>query len=67
MQGSFYRPERPGMGVASVGAGAVSVEAPMAWMAEAVWAWSAGAVVTLVARWRRRVMKGETGSSGGRR
>jgi hypothetical protein len=32
-------------------------------MAEAVWAWSAGAGVTSVARWRRRVTTDKTGSS----
>jgi hypothetical protein len=36
-------------------------------MALAAWARAVGGGVTLVACWRRRVTKGETGSSGGRR
>jgi hypothetical protein len=64
MQGSFYRPERPGTGVASVGAGAVSVEAPVAGMIQRAWVASAGVGVTSVVRWRCRVMTDEMGSSG---
>jgi hypothetical protein len=56
----FYRWERPGTGVASVGAGAVSVDAPVAGMVEAAWAASAGGGVTLVARWHCRVTTDET-------
>jgi hypothetical protein len=63
---SFYRPERPGTGVASVGTGAVSVKALVAGMVGRAWAASAGAVVMSVALWCRRVTKKREGSSGGR-
>jgi hypothetical protein len=47
-----------------VGAGAVSVEAPVAGMVRRAWAASAGVGGTSMARWRCRVTTDETGSSG---
>jgi hypothetical protein len=47
LKGSFYRPERPGAGVTSVGAGAVSIDAPVAGMVKAVWVWSEGVLAML--------------------
>jgi hypothetical protein len=62
--GPFYRPERPGTGVASVGAGAVSVEAPVAGMVRRAWTASAGVGVTSVARWLGLMTAEIAGSSG---
>jgi hypothetical protein len=52
------------MGVASVGASAVSFDAPVVGMVEAAWAVSAGGGVTSVARWLGLMTAETAGSSG---